>query len=368
MEGPSAEPSPPLRRSSPRRQNGPTRPNGPPPSKSRSSAPSPSVPQSTASGSGGGGGGSGARGAHSSPNVAGPGAGTAATQEQLPSTGSVAPVGQAAGFESGGGGGGDAVRSARRPAQRSNSTSNKRARTSSSPGIKGEEAHISQAKQTLRRQLAAPPSREGIIGRSEQLEAMRGFLERLLSSNENISLLLQGERGTGKSLVLRTAVRELRERHPGQELTEVYVNSNTVADDTSAVREIARQLHRAHGDEEAATGGAAGGGAAWSGGGGGKAPRTFAQSMAELRSALIKSVSSSCAGGARGSTAAAGGWRGRPIILVLDEFERFAMGSGPRQMLLYNLFNLIHDAGSRVAVVGITCTYDALDHLEKRVK
>eukprot|EP01043_Picozoa_sp_COSAG02_P070176 COSAG02_NODE_12321_length_1562_cov_2.619959_1_plen_121_part_10 len=37
-------------------------------------------------------------------------------------------------------------------------------------------------------------------------------------------------------------------------------------------------------------------------------------------------------------------------------------------MLLYNLYNLIHDAGSRVAVVGVTSCLDATDHLEKRVK
>lgn len=39
-----------------------------------------------------------------------------------------------------------------------------------------------------------------------------------------------------------------------------------------------------------------------------------------------------------------------------------------RQMLLYNLYNLIHDAGSRVAIVGVTSCLDATDHLEKRVK
>lgn len=37
-------------------------------------------------------------------------------------------------------------------------------------------------------------------------------------------------------------------------------------------------------------------------------------------------------------------------------------------MLLYNLYNLIHDAGSRVAIVGLTSCLDATDHLEKRVK
>jgi|EP01043_Picozoa_sp_COSAG02_P028556 hypothetical protein len=37
-------------------------------------------------------------------------------------------------------------------------------------------------------------------------------------------------------------------------------------------------------------------------------------------------------------------------------------------MLLYNLYNLIHDAGSRVAIVGVTSCLDATDHLEKRVK
>eukprot|EP01045_Picozoa_sp_COSAG04_P038936 COSAG04_NODE_10671_length_760_cov_1.065053_2_plen_39_part_01 len=34
--------------------------------------------------------------------------------------------------------------------------------------------------------------------------------------NENISILLMGERGTGKSLVLRSVIRQLREDHPLQ--------------------------------------------------------------------------------------------------------------------------------------------------------
>jgi len=176
-----------------------------------------------------------------------------------------------------------------------------------------------------------------------------------------------GERGTGKSLVLRSVIRQLREDHPLQPLTEVYLSGFCVRDDSAALREIARQLHRASGGGGPADGAARAGAEAAAAPAAApaaaakaaQAPRTFAESMAELRTALQQSMRSAAQGGHATIT-------GRPIILVLDEFDQFAAQN--RQMLLYNLYNLIHDAGSRVAIVGVTSCLDATDHLEKRVK
>ncbi len=121
-----------------------------------------------------------------------------------------------------------------------------------------------------------------------------------------------GERGTGKSLVLRSVIRQMREDNPKQPLTEVYLNGFCVRDDSAALREIARQLQRASGGggsaaEAAARDALAAKSAA-------HVPRTFAESMAELRTALEHTV------GASGSKAG----RGRPIVLVLDEYDQFA--------------------------------------------
>ena len=144
--------------------------------------------------------------------------------------------------------------------------------------------------------------------------------------NENISILLMGERGTGKTLVLRSVIRQMREDNPMQPLTEVYLNGFCVRDDSAALREIARQLQRASGGggsaAEAAARDAMAAPAATA-----KAathvPRTFAESMAELRTALEHTV------GGIGSKAG----RGRPIVLVLDEYDQFAAQN--RQVLVH---------------------------------
>eukprot|EP01043_Picozoa_sp_COSAG02_P070177 COSAG02_NODE_12321_length_1562_cov_2.619959_2_plen_184_part_00 len=144
--------------------------------------------------------------------------------------------------------------------------------------------------------------------------------------NENISILLMGERGTGKTLVLRSVIRQMREDHPKQPLTEVYLNGFCVRDDSAALREIARQLQRASGGggsaaEAAARDALAAKSAA-------HVPRTFAESMAELRTALEHTV------GASGSK----GGRGRPIVLVLDEYDQFAAQN--RQVFVHLSLNV----------------------------
>ena len=130
----------------------------------------------------------------------------------------------------------------------------------------------------LRKQIAALPAKANIISRDQQCVSCPGGagvlivrggctcsltlgvpcdrfndllhqLQQLMSNtfNENISILLMGERGTGKSLVLRSVIRQMREDNPKQPLTEVYLNGFCVRDDSAALREIARQLQRASG-------------------------------------------------------------------------------------------------------------------------
>ncbi len=198
----------------------------------------------------------------------------------------------------------------------------------------------------LRKQIAALPAKANIISRDQQCvpccHAVRGReprgdchnpgvpcgrfndllhqLQQLMSNtfNENISILLMGERGTGKTLVLRSVIRQMREDNPMQPLTEVYLNGFCVRDDSAALREIARQLQRASGGggsaAEAAARDAVAAPAAATAKAAAHVPRTFAESMAELRTALEHTV------GGSGSKVG----RGRPIVLVLDEYDQFA--------------------------------------------
>jgi hypothetical protein len=194
---------------------------------------------------------------------------------------------------------------------------------------------LESCKKELRWQLAALPVR--IVGRDAQRQELLLLLERpLLKEDENVSVLMVGGRGSGKTLVLRSVLAELRGRYPDRPLSEVYLSGFSFhsQDDRGAVREIARQLHRS---APAAAAAAEADDAA---------PKSFSESMAQLKQSLEQ--------------------RGRPIVMVLDEFDQFAARS--RQMLLYNLFNVIQSVGTRVAIVGLTAAFDALNHLEKRVK
>ena len=55
-----------------------------------------------------------------------------------------------------------------------------------------------------------------------------------------------------------------------------------------------------------------------------------------------------------------------PLILVLDEFQQFALHPGQR--MLYNLFDLVQSGTLPLCVVGITSRLDYSELLEKRVK
>lgn len=163
---------------------------------------------------------------------------------------------------------------------------------------------MESCKKELRWQLAALPAR--IVGRDAQRQELMLLLERpLLKEDENVSVLMVGGRGSGKTLVLRSVLAELRGRYPDQPLCEVYLSGFSFhsQDDRGAVREIARQLKRSA-PAAAATAEADD-----------AAPKSFSESMAQLKQSLEQ--------------------RGRPIVMVLDEFDQFAARS--RQMLLYNL-------------------------------
>jgi Origin recognition complex (ORC) subunit 4 C-terminus len=58
---------------------------------------------------------------------------------------------------------------------------------------------------------------------------------------------------------------------------------------------------------------------------------------------------------------------GKGIVFVVDEFDRFAQINA-HQPVLYNILNLLQDAGLRGAFIGMTTHLDAADGLEKRIK
>lgn len=61
---------------------------------------------------------------------------------------------------------------------------------------------------------------------------------------------------------------------------------------------------------------------------------------------------------------------GPPLLIVLDEFDQFALHA--KQTLLYNLFDMVHShnpgKSRALCVLGLTCRWDAVEMLEKRVR
>ncbi|KAJ1657875.1 origin recognition complex subunit 4 [Dispira simplex] len=77
--------------------------------------------------------------------------------------------------------------------------------------------------------------------------------------------------------------------------------------------------------------------------------RTFSETLVYLLSFLKK-----------------GGRKENPIVFILDEFDLFSQH--PKQTLLYTLFDVVQSHQLPVLVIGITARLDAVELLEKRVK
>ncbi|XP_072308169.1 origin recognition complex subunit 4 isoform X2 [Eucyclogobius newberryi] len=192
-------------------------------------------------------------------------------------------------------------------------------------------ASVDEELQVLRERLC----REALPELPEGLEAQHKHLLELLRRTalhgESNSLLIVGPRGTGKTMLIKSVLKELLEEDLDQTLMQVHLNGLLQTDDKIALKEITRQLHLENvvGD---------------------KVFGSFAENLAFLLEALKK--------GDRSSS--------RPVLFLLDEFDLFVHHKN--QTLLYNLFDVSQSAQAPVAVVGLTCRLDVLELLEKRVK
>ncbi|KAI8062834.1 origin recognition complex subunit 4 C-terminus-domain-containing protein [Gilbertella persicaria] len=164
-------------------------------------------------------------------------------------------------------------------------------------------------------------------GLENEYNTLYKLLRQTITKGESNSCLLIGNRGTGKSVLVRSVLRDLEQR--AQEFCVVKLNGLTETTDRLALNEIARQLALEDEADRTFT--------------------TFADSFDYLLS-LLKS----------------GNKTSLPVVFILDEFDLFA--DHPKQALLYNLFDAAQSAQNPMAVIGLTCRIDTLDLLEKRVK
>ncbi|KAG1227184.1 hypothetical protein G6F68_008436 [Rhizopus microsporus] len=168
-----------------------------------------------------------------------------------------------------------------------------------------------------------------LCGLDNQYQSLFTLLRQTVSSGESNSCLLYGNRGTGKTVLINTVLRDLRRLYP--EFCIVKLNGLTETTDRLALSEIARQLVTEQQQQQQ------------------HSFTSFADSLEYILSLLKSGTKTSL-----------------PVIFILDEFDLFAQQ--PKQTLLYNLFDAAQSAQNPMAVIGLTCRLDALDLLEKRVK
>ncbi|XP_038645900.1 origin recognition complex subunit 4 isoform X1 [Scyliorhinus canicula] len=170
------------------------------------------------------------------------------------------------------------------------------------------------------------------FGVEAQYKNLMDLLKQTAVHGESNSVLIVGPRGAGKTMLLKSVLKELTEMKQVKEnLLQVHLNGLLQTDDKIALKEVTRQLKLENvvGD---------------------KVFGSFAENLAFLLEALRK--------GSRSSS--------RPVLFILDEFDLFAHHRN--QTLLYNLLDVAQSAQTPVAIVGLTCRLDVLELLEKRVK
>jgi origin recognition complex subunit 4 len=156
------------------------------------------------------------------------------------------------------------------------------------------------------------------------------ILEDTVSGGQNNSVLIVGNRGSGKTLILDSALKILEDRHSGKVVT-VHLSGLLHADERIAMQKIAAQLCPNMNENEA-----------------GRSSGGFAENVAFMTE-MLKLLQ--------------GGQRG--VVFILDDFELFAMRS--KQTLLYAITDLLQQSTVQAAVVGVTCRHSVDRMLEKRV-
>ena len=183
---------------------------------------------------------------------------------------------------------------------------------------------------------------------SSQYETLHTLLSTTVTEGESNSLLLLGARGSGKTLLIDTAVADLTSKHPA-DFHIVRLNGYFQTDDKLALREIWRHLGREMAVDETETGEVMG---------------SYADTMASLLSLLSHSDEMDVDPNVMEVDEA--GRSAKSVIIILDEFDLFT--THPRQTLLYNLFDIAQSKKAPIAVIGCSTRMDVVDCLEKRVK
>lgn len=178
-------------------------------------------------------------------------------------------------------------------------------------------------------------------GHSLAYKKVYQILEQTVTAGEGNSMLLIGARSTAKSTIVETALKELNLEFKDQFHT-IRLNGFLHTDDKLALKEIWRQLGKEMSVEDNSM----------------NDRGNYADTLTSLL-ALLSQPEELPASDTNRTTS-------RSVIFILEEFDLFT--THPRQILLYNLFDIAQSRKAPIAVVGLTTRIDIVESLEKRVK
>ncbi|KAF3924710.1 hypothetical protein AA313_de0207578 [Arthrobotrys entomopaga] len=197
-------------------------------------------------------------------------------------------------------------------------------------------------KQTVMTKITGRGLPEKLIGLKDEYNTVLQLLEQTVVAGEGNSMLLIGPRGSGKSLVVEKAIKELQKYHE-KDFIVVRLTGCLQTDERTAVREIWRQLGSSMDLDESK-------------------PINFADTLTTIL-ALLSHPSEH---DPTASQEAMSETTSISVLFILSEFEQFA--AHPRQTLLYNLFDIAQARKAPIAVIGLTSKINIVEDLEKRVK
>lgn len=167
------------------------------------------------------------------------------------------------------------------------------------------------------------------------------LMENAIRFGEGNSCIIVGPRGTGKTLIVESALAELAEKYNSagsqNNFITIRLSGYAQTDDKMAVREIARQLDTVLPNQD---------------------QRIEHKSLSATLNQILSLFDRADIDASEQETVS--------LVFILDEFDRFC--STTKQTLLYTLFDVAQSSRAPIAVIGLTPRINARELLEKRVR